>query len=183
MRSPSGAAESAAFGPSTVTTAKATARYSKPTTASAAAVARGRSRAGRRNSAARCVIASQPAKLHTSRAAAGASENQPCGAKGVRLLQCACGRANATARRSRSASSPASASCTRPVTRRPAAFVAVTTAISAAAVIVAVAVPPPRAASTYWPANRAAGAAPVGTVKKKHQPTTTAVRSPKARRA
>ena len=70
ISSASGAPDPPADGPSTVTLAAATDRYRKPTTTTAIPAERGMSCAGRRNSAARCVIASQPAKLHTSSAAA-----------------------------------------------------------------------------------------------------------------
>ena len=60
-------------------------------TMTAAAAALGMSREGCRNSAARCVIASQPAKLHTSNPAAEATASQPCGANGCRFRSCRCG--------------------------------------------------------------------------------------------
>ncbi|BCJ62150.1 hypothetical protein Jiend_55720 [Micromonospora endophytica] len=117
--SPNGASAPAAADPSTATVAKATVRYKAPTTTTAAAVARGRSRPGRRNSPARWVIASHPTKLHISNAAAGPMALQPEGANGTRLSTAACGSDSNTASSRKATRIPASTSCTRPASRTP----------------------------------------------------------------
>jgi hypothetical protein len=111
------------------------------------------------------VIASQPAKLHTSSAAAGAIASQPCGANGVRFDSRACGSVVTVATSSSVTRSPARPSCRRPDTRNPPRLAAVTMAISTNAVVVAVAWPPPSTSAVYAPANRAAAGAPTGTAK------------------
>jgi hypothetical protein len=93
------------------------------------------------------VIASQPAKLHTSNAAAGATASHPFGANGVRLSIRACGSEVTVASTSNVSSNPARPSWKRPDTRTPPRFATVTTAISANAVTVAVTRPPPRASA------------------------------------
>lgn len=154
-----------AEGPSTVTLAAATDRYRNPTTTTAMPAERGMSCAGRRNSAARWVIASQPAKLHTSSAAAWPTASQPCGANGCRFAVRACGADASTAASSSATSSADNTSCMRPDTVTPNAFAADTVAISAAAVTMTVVCPPPVTAATYAPPNIAAAGAPAGTAK------------------
>jgi hypothetical protein len=118
-----------------------------------------------RNSPASEVIASQPAKPHTSTAAAGAIAAQPCGANGSRLDSRAWGSAVIVATSSRVTSTAARISCTRPEIRSPNAFMTVTVAMSPAVVSRTVRVPPPKAAATYAPPMKPAAGAPTGMAK------------------
>ena len=84
------------------------------------------SRAGLRYSPLSDVTASQPAKAHTSSAAAEPTASQPCGANGVRLPMSAWGSETSVAASSSPPRTNAMTSCTRPLTRSPNQFITVT---------------------------------------------------------
>ena len=111
------------------------------------------------------------------------TDAHPNGANGVSRSSWAWGSAASVATASSAASTAATPSWTVAETRIPAKFMAATSTISTPAVTSWVDRPPPVASATYAPAKPAAGGAPTGTAKKKHQPTTVAARAPNARRA
>ncbi len=123
-------------------------RYSAPITTSAMVVASGTSLWGDRYSAANGATASQPANAHTRAPAAVMTAGQPWGAIGPTASGRAWGSAIATVTTIVPARTAASASCTRPDSRTPNAFMPPTPRISAAATPTTVARPPPNAAAT-----------------------------------
>ena len=135
-------------------------------TAIAMPVARPMSRAGLRYSPLSEVTASQPAKAHTSSAAAEPTASQPCGANGVRLPSSAWGSETSVAASSSPPRTNAMTSCTRPQTRRPNQFIAVTRRDDRAGGDQLGAAGRRRAQSaTYAPAKPAAVGAPIGIAK------------------
>ena len=129
-------------------------------------VARPMSRAGLRYSPLSDVTASQPAKAHTSSAAAEPTASQPCGANGVRLPRSAWGSETSVAASSSPPRTNAMTSCTRPETRRPNQFISRDQADDPAGRDAAGCCrPPPRESATYAAAKPAAVGAPIGIAK------------------